>query len=67
MRIYNIVCDTQKEKYDLLTLFKNNNIKVCNVAGYYDGYIIHVEIATLEAVNFINHKIDNYFASNIEL
>ena len=63
MKIYNIVCDTQKEKYDLLTLFKDNNINVVNISGYFDGYIIHVEIETFEAMNIINRKIDNYFES----
>ena len=58
MKIYNIVCDTQKEKYDLLTLFHDNNINVVNVSGYYNGYIIHVEIVNDEQLQDINNQIN---------
>ena len=58
MKTYNIVCDTQKEKYNLLTLFHDNNINVANVSGYCDGYIIHVEIVNDEQLQNINTKIN---------
>jgi hypothetical protein len=41
MKIYNIVLDTEKEKYIVIKLLRDNDIKITNIAGYFDGYIIH--------------------------
>ena len=41
MKTYNIVLDTQKEKYAVIDLLRRENIKITNIAGYFDGYIIH--------------------------
>lgn len=41
MKTYNIVLDTQKEKYAVIKLLRRNNIQITNISGYFDGYIIH--------------------------
>lgn len=41
MKTYNIVLDTQKEKYTVIKLLRDNDIQITNISGYYDGYIIH--------------------------
>ena len=41
MKTYNIVLDTQKEKYAVIELLRRENIQITNISGYYDGYIIH--------------------------
>lgn len=41
MKTYNIVLDTQKEKYAVIDLLRREDIEITNIAGYYDGYIIH--------------------------
>ena len=42
MKTYNIVLDTQKEKYAVMELLRRENIEITNISGYYDGYIIHI-------------------------
>ena len=41
MKTYNIVLDTQKEKYAVIELLRRNKIQITNISGYFDGYIIH--------------------------
>ena len=41
--VYNIVIDTQKEKYACIDFFRKNNVKILDIAGYFDQYIIHIE------------------------
>ena len=41
MKTYNIVLDTEKEKYTVIKLLRDNNIQITDIAGYFDGYIIH--------------------------
>lgn len=43
MKKYNIVLDTQEEKQNALKVFRELNINVVNVAGYYTGYYIEIE------------------------
>lgn len=40
---FNIVVDTQDEKYKFMEIAKNEGARVTNVSGYYNQYIIHTE------------------------
>ena len=60
-KIYNIVCDTQEEKYTILKLLRDTHINVVNVSGYYDGYIMHVEIVNDEQLQDINKELHKLF------
>ena len=57
MKMYNIVLDTQKEKYTVIKLLRDNDIQITNIAGYYDGYIIHF-LYNGDA-QLLDHKIQN--------
>ena len=41
--VYNIVIDTKKEKYICIDFFRKNNVKILDIAGYFNQYIIHIE------------------------
>ena len=41
MKTYNIVLDTQQQKYAVIELLRRNNIQITNISGYFDSYIIH--------------------------
>ena len=42
-QIYNLVLDTETEKQKALEVFRELNINVVNIAGYYTGYYIEIE------------------------
>ena len=43
MKLYSIVLDTETEKQNALTVFRELNINIINIAGYYTGYYIEIE------------------------
>ena len=66
MKIYNAICDNAKQKYALMRYYaETDDVKVVNVSGYYDGFIIHIEIAetvNVETVEMVTENIINKLA-----
>ena len=57
MKKYNIVLDTQAEKQTALEVFRELNINVVNVSGYFAGY--YIEIETDQTPETIEHALIN--------
>lgn len=49
VKTYNIVVDTQDEKYIVIDYLRNADIKITDVAGYYEQYIIYFDCTEEEA------------------
>lgn len=49
IKTYNIVVNTQDEKYIVLDYLRSVDVKIVDVAGYYEQYIIHFDCTEEEA------------------
>ena len=43
MKQYNMVLGSREEKNTALQFFRDRKINITDVAGYFNGYIIHIE------------------------
>lgn len=56
MNNYNIVVNTEQEKYEVINDIRAVGAVLTGVSGYYDGYYIQLN-ATPEQVHLLNKKL----------
>lgn len=66
-KIYNIVCDNEKQKHALIRYYAEvDDVRVVDVAGYFDKYILYVQIDTSKVDFFTVDTVTNHILTVLE-